>query len=293
MKPISKIILLILLVPFVGMFLAPDAGMGFGFFLGLVWLPALIIFLLIWLRRSFPNSRFGNLVIASGLVFSTYLLFEFGQEMSGISNEYVPYQDKVRREVVKEFEVGHRYHIRETYLLNGTLYREDGPAYISYFKEGVVSSERWYSDGVLHRRGGPALVEYYADGTVQKEEWYKNGEIFRLEGPALTLRYPNGAIQQQSWTPRKKRMGEGLPTIVDYFENGLKKKEIWYTGKVWHRLDGPAIVEYYRTGEIKQESWMIGSKYHREDGPAKRVYDENGKIVLSEWYKSGNRLAFE
>ena len=56
---------------------------------------------------------------------------------------------------------------------NGNVYhRLDGPAYITYTKDGKKHTEMYYINGKYHRVNGPAYMEYDIDGNVIVEVHY-------------------------------------------------------------------------------------------------------------------------
>ena len=63
----------------------------------------------------------------------------------------------------------------KSWLLNGQLHREDGPA-VGH----ADGSKFWFLKGKLHREDGPAIE--CADG---HKEWYLNDERHREDGPAV------------------------------------------------------------------------------------------------------------
>ena len=65
----------------------------------------------------------------------------------------------------------------KSWLLNGKLHREDGPA-IEY----ANGDKEWYLNGELHREDGPAIED--ANGS---KVWFLNGKLHREDGPAIEL----------------------------------------------------------------------------------------------------------
>jgi hypothetical protein len=64
--------------------------------------------------------------------------------------------------------------LKEWFLPNGKLHREDGPAV-----EYPDGSKAWFLNGKRYREDGP-IIEY-SDGT---KYWYLNGKLHREGGPA-------------------------------------------------------------------------------------------------------------
>ena len=53
-------------------------------------------------------------------------------------------------------------------------HRLNGPAYIGYYKTGLIYSEAWYENNKIHRLNGPAEIWYYDTGLIEVEKWYEN-----------------------------------------------------------------------------------------------------------------------
>ena len=60
--------------------------------------------------------------------------------------------------------------------MNGQYHREDGPARISYCKDGSVYHEEWCMNGQYHREDGPADMWYGADLYSPASTYYLNGK---------------------------------------------------------------------------------------------------------------------
>lgn len=61
--------------------------------------------------------------------------------------------------------------------------------HFEYNANGNLIKEKWLRNGELHREDGPALTVYYADGSIEKLEMYCiNGQKHRINGPG-TIRY--------------------------------------------------------------------------------------------------------
>lgn len=71
--------------------------------------------------------------------------------------------------------------VRDEYLEDGLLHREDGPAVVC--SDGL---EAWYRHGLLHREDGPAVADpgthylaWFRDGVAQRVE-HGSGVVFSL-----------------------------------------------------------------------------------------------------------------
>ena len=66
----------------------------------------------------------------------------------------------------------------EEYFLDGSLHREDGPAYIGYLDDGMISYVSYSINGKRHREDGPAQIWYGLNGEIEiKKYWIRGYEI--------------------------------------------------------------------------------------------------------------------
>ncbi len=152
--------------------------------------------------------------------------------------------------------------ITKTYRLpNGMKHREDGPAFIQYYKNGNKKEEQWWKDNKRHREDGSARIIYYENGNKWREEWYKDD----------------------------KRHREDEPASIEYYENGNKCVEEWHKDDKIHREYGPAMIRYSRSGIKWEEQWYKDGELHREYGPALIYYYTNGRKKIKWWYNKGRR----
>jgi antitoxin component YwqK of YwqJK toxin-antitoxin module len=54
-------------------------------------------------------------------------------------------------------------------------HREDGPAFLHYYKNGNICTESYYINGKLHRKDGPAWIKYDGNRRIEFEDYYLNG----------------------------------------------------------------------------------------------------------------------
>lgn len=134
-----------------------------------------------------------------------------------------------------------------TYLLDGKLHRDDGPAVID------TDGERWYFEGKLHRIGGPCI------SNSSEEVWARYGKRHRVDGPAFILK--DEGIE--GWFTYDRRHRVGGPAITR--TNGTQSVTEWYWHGKRHRDDGPSITDGNDT------YWHRYGKLHRLDGPARRI----------------------
>lgn len=83
--------------------------------------------------------------------------------------------------------------------------------YKDHYENGNIANIFHYDNGKLHNFNGPAVISYKRDGSVLREKYYINGKIHRLDGPAY-IEYigdqklkkyfiKNRFIQDHLWEP--------------------------------------------------------------------------------------------
>ena len=80
------------------------------------------------------------------------------------------------------------------YYLNGKLHRNDGPAFIGFYNDGLLGLEQYYINGLWYRINGPVIIEYHKNGSIKKEKYYFNSKKHRKDGPAEILFNNEGDI---------------------------------------------------------------------------------------------------
>ena len=63
-----------------------------------------------------------------------------------------------------------------TYYIFNKIHRENGPAHVSWYKNGQKMYDMYYINGEYHREDGPA-IEYANDD----KEWWLDGEDYTEE----------------------------------------------------------------------------------------------------------------
>ena len=124
------------------------------------------------------------------------------------------------------------------YLFYNYLLDLPDTVYENEFKSHVFG---YHKNRKLHRENGPAKVTIYENGQISSEEWFINRE----DGPAIILYYENGQIKFEAWFKNGKEYKEDGPAEIRYYDNGQIKKEVWYIYGKTHREDGPAVINYY------------------------------------------------
>ncbi len=91
----------------------------------------------------------------------------------------------------------------ETYLLDGELHRDDGPAAIMRRTcDGQVAWETWYRHGVLHREDGPAALYYNLEtGRVEEIYFFRDGKMARDDNGPESIEFDprTGQILDAAW----------------------------------------------------------------------------------------------
>lgn len=72
---------------------------------------------------------------------------------------------------------------------------EEGPAWISYFKNGNIEKIAYYYKGELHNSNGPAIVEYWEDSTLKCEQYIQKGYFFNKSEPFYYFYDPDGNLR--------------------------------------------------------------------------------------------------
>lgn len=98
------------------------------------------------------------------------------------------------------YDYGHSQKKTESYLLNGRLYRTDGPAFRKWFSDGRIELEEFYLHDKLCREDGPAWQRWYSNGKKEGEAYFIDGLLNREDGPAYILwDYDGDNIRTEYW----------------------------------------------------------------------------------------------
>ena len=71
-----------------------------------------------------------------------------------------------------------------TYYIFNKIHRENGPAHVSWYKNGQKMYDMYYINGEYHREDGPAIKYWYMNGQKHEEIYYLNNQKHREDGPA-------------------------------------------------------------------------------------------------------------
>ena len=191
---------------------------------------------------------------------------------------------------IKYYENGNKK--AERWWINDRPRRYNGPAYISYNKNGdVISKKGWFINGVFHNIS--YKVEYYPGTSIKQEEyWLNRDEVKHREyndEPAWIKYNENGVMFVQFWMRNGKLYRENdRPTTVGFYETGVKESESWgdsHDGKIRRENDLPTDIQYDENGRIRRKQWKVGQDYVRDNGePALIIYHSNETPKRKEWY---------
>ncbi len=84
----------------------------------------------------------------------------------------------------------------ESWYVYDYFYRENGPAFISYYMGGAISMKTWHGDFV--KSGQPYQIEYYEpkgnsnQGTIKEKRWHEEGI-----GTLFKKYYPSGRLEEE------------------------------------------------------------------------------------------------
>ena len=198
------------------------------------------------------------------------------------------------------------------------------PAYISYYKTGMVQQMSYYKDGLLHREGeNPSRMKFFMNGERMNEEYCKNGKLHRENGPAyvswsrkgdktVIAYYQNGKLHRVDGPAHTSNLNfdsNGKYTKESTYIDGkfISAKHIYKNGDtfehsknsfgneyksykkngLYHKDDGAAIISFHPNGKIKTEQYRIKGILHNKNGPAIVDYNKEGEAVYQEYWNDG------
>ncbi len=187
--------------------------------------------------------------------------------------------------------------VKETWLQNGVVHRNGGPAIIRRdINSGNILSREWFDNGLRHRVEAPAFLYEHDDITVHA--WYEMGKRHRIGGPSFTEVWQDtGLVFREEWQQSGDyHRPNGPARIARDGESGIITYEWWYRdGKLHRKDDKPAIIcRSNEDGLTYSQEWYQDGKLHRANGPAK--VDRNGPYgekIKFEYYEHGNKIAFQ
>lgn len=143
--------------------------------------------------------------------------------------------------------------------LSFDLHREDGPAYIEYYNDGIIAKESYFQNGKCFREEDlPCYIKYDVDGNVLEESYYKNGLIHRDNDlPARIVRDENGKILTVSWFLYGKVDRKNGPAEIN--RCGKKIRFCYYSSGKLHCNKNAAIVIIKRS-DITKKEYMLNGK---------------------------------
>lgn len=152
----------------------------------------------------------------------------------------------------------------------GQLHREnDAPAKIVYKtmgvtgekSPGIVKIEQWFTNGLRNRENGPAWVSYFPNGVVHEEEWWIDDKKERAEDkPAKISYHDNGTPFVKTWYFNNWIHREKNPAMISYREDGSTEEESWWNEGDLHREGAPARIYYDTQGELEAEWYNMRNK---------------------------------
>lgn len=92
---------------------------------------------------------------------------------------------------------------RYTYI-DKKMHKEDGPAYIEYYRNKRIKKEIYYKNNRIHRENGPAVIHYYKNGNIKSYVYYLDNKIHRTYGPAMIEYTANGDLFSLNWVHKNK-----------------------------------------------------------------------------------------
>lgn len=178
-----------------------------------------------------------------------------------------------------------------SYKRDGKFHRTNGPAYVTFFQNGVKFSERYYIDGFPENKNGPTTVRYHENGKIRSKIWRdKNDKCHREDGPAIENYNTEGQLIFEEWYFNDVRTRNNAPASIRRNKNGIIIREDYFFNNKQHREnDLPSSITYDLHGFIKREDWIEGPKHYRVDGKPTIVKHLNGGQLTSEYCPCQNR----
>ena len=112
---------------------------------------------------------------------------------------------------------------REYFNDNGQLHNEQGPAVVSWYKNGQLCYQEYYINDQLHNEQGPAVKVWYENGKLEWQEYYINDQQHNEQGPALERWYENGQLWvQEYWIEGNKVTETELKSMIPSVKSASK-----------------------------------------------------------------------
>jgi hypothetical protein len=170
---------------------------------------------------------------------------------------------------------------RASYLYDGKLHHQDGPALIESDADGTHFAAH-YITGKRHSSEGPAYVERHSDGT-RIEKFYQNGRLHRVDGPAVIKAGADGTHIEKFYC-RGELWRVNAPAYIETRADGTRIEKFYRKGLL-DRVDGPAVIEAGADGG-RNEEWYRRDKLHRKEGAATITTEADGSRIERD-YQNG------
>lgn len=142
--------------------------------------------------------------------------------------------------------------------------------------------ETYIKNGKLDRNDGPAYIKKDVTGKIVEEQWFKEGQRYREEGGPHFIRMTPHNLRIEKWFNETGHEYRCIEIRVDG-----SRTEKWLNDKGQpHRTDGPARLDTDAQGNTTREEWQLDGAYHREDGPA-HTYNLCNGAHIEIWYRRG------
>lgn len=130
-----------------------------------------------------------------------------------------------------------------------------------YHNCGALHYEFHFIEGTIihHREDGPALIKFYRNGIIQRNEYLLNGLTHRIDGPAKIIYDLRGEIQHLQYLINGKWHREDGPAIIEYDEFGHERYHTYMYNNNFHRAYGPSDITFDINGNIKSIEWYYNN----------------------------------
>lgn len=176
--------------------------------------------------------------------------------------------------------------------LSSDIHREDGPAYIEYYNDGIIAKELYFQNGKCFREEDlPCWIEYDTDGNILEESYYKNGLIHRDNDlPARIARDENGKILTASWFSYGKVDRKNGPAEIN--RCGKKICFYYYNDGKLHCSKNAAVVIIKGSNIVKKEYIINGKNCEGLEKAIIQSIEPDDKTLIKRLLEEAKKAGF-
>ena len=128
---------------------------------------------------------------------------------------------------------------------------------VTTYIDGNIHTEEWVLSNIKyttsHREDGPARITYFRNGTVEIKRWLRYGEYVRLDGPCYEHFFENGKVNNQEWHYRFNDF-----RFYTYIETDINGECIKETASFYHQFKNEHLIEFLFSNNlfgVPQNEW--------------------------------------